>query len=160
MGNSHLEKKYKPKWTVRGRLNLLAGVLIFALAMAIFGEIEIYKGAKFHQYNFLHVKFNHQFNSQVDIFKTGHENISDLRSIVHKVQKQPMDCLEEATFVERFMMKMIGTYPAITLCENDITLGDKILLGLNDYQKHSIAREELIIVLDDGIKGFSEGIKI
>ncbi|MFQ5672771.1 MAG: ATP-binding protein [Nitrospinales bacterium] len=154
MRNNSLKKESVKGWTVQNRLNLLVCILIFASAMAIVGGIQIYKGAKFHQYNFLHVKYNHQFHSEVDAFKAGQENISAIQSVIQKVQKQPLDCLDEATIVERSMMKLIDTDRAITLCENDIALGDRTLADLNNYKKGSITREKLIKILDNAMTGF------
>ena len=144
-------------FTVKTKLNILNVVIIISGVFGVIGAFEIAKGAKLHELNFLHVKYNHVFSKNVDRF--SFDNLDDTEVLarnVRDIRQQPIDCLKVATWFERSFMKLIGTYEAIVLCQKDIELGDKTLINIEQFNNQRIDKEQLETALLDAVAGFDD----
>ncbi len=147
-GNTH---------SVRQQLGWINILFVASAVVGIFGAWEIAKGARLHELNFLHIKYNHILADAVQDFeKTGRTTASDIKEIVHKVREQPAECLNVVGILERGAMRAAGTYEAVRLCHQDIALADKTIAALDAYVYDSISKPEVCAALKAAVQGFSD----
>ena len=142
--------------SIHRRHNIVLIVVAALFATSIFGLLQVAKGARFHQYNFLHVKYNAVFADQlerlVDRAPTGRE-LALIRKEIVDIRAQPEACLAEITLLDRLVMRMIGTEPVIQLCEKDLREADIALERLEQYEQGALTldafRAEMIQARDN-----------
>lgn len=129
---------------------------IVEVSITIFSAFEIAKGARFHQLNFLHLKYVNQLTKSV---KTIEENAPiDLDKIeldILAIKQQPIDCLQEINTLNQIVMKIIDTYQAVTICEADISVADNALISLDRYRQGYLDRQKFLISLNDALYKFN-----
>ncbi len=143
--------------SVRRQLNWINVLLVASALVGILGAWEIAKGARLHELNFLHIKYNHILaDAVVDFERTGNTSASDLKEIVNRVRRQPVACLEVIGPFERVAMRAAGTYDAIVLCEKDVALANQIQAQIDAYNYGEISKAELCVALKAAVQGFSD----
>ncbi|MEM9101692.1 MAG: HAMP domain-containing sensor histidine kinase [Pseudomonadota bacterium] len=127
------------------KLLVIVVLTIIEVSITVWAAFQISKGATFHQLNFLHLKYNNQFMSQVVALENGIEtNFELLVSTVNKIRQQPIDCLKQVGWLDKFIMQLIDTDHALDLCQKDIQDADEALLVLEKYKNNEINKQELI----------------
>lgn len=145
-----------PSLSVATRLNLMCIMICMSGILGVVGAMEITKGAEMHKLNFLHVKYNHQFNDKVTKFRDGLSNdTSAMKRAVSNIKQQPIDCLGIIGIVENLVMTAIGTDEAIRLCEVDLALANQLLNEFSRYEQAKIEKEEFTTILSDAVAGFT-----
>lgn len=141
-------------WSVSGKLNLLAIMILIAGVVGVIGAMGIHKGARLHELNTLHVKYNHEFFNTVLNFQAGADNLGEMRRDIIDVRAQPIGCLDEINTFDELFLEMIGTARAVRLCEEDIALANRTLKAINDYVAGDLSRSELESLLNLAEAGF------
>lgn len=132
-------------------------LIVISGIFGIIGIVEITKGAKLHEFNILHVKFNHLFFDEVLEFQAGKiSSTESMERYLLKIREQPIDCLEIAGWLEQFFMKMAGTYGAIELCHQDLALADRTLDSLHNYHSGLLTAEQLSTTLGQSVIQFRQ----
>lgn len=143
--------------SVRKNLNWINVLFIASAVVGILGAWEIAKGARLHELNFLHIKYNHVLHDAVmDFEQTGDTTPSDLKEIVTKIRQQPTDCLAITGALEKAAMWAAGTYGAIALCHEDIVLADETIESIDSYIYGDISKQEICAALQLAVQGFSD----
>lgn len=120
----------------------------FEISITLFSVFEIIKGAKFHQLNSLHLKYSAVLNEELFELESGLLlNIPLLRTHINNIKQQPVDCLAEVNMLNKMIMKQIGTYHAVEICEKDIQDAKNALAALDLFLIKKIERNELINAL-------------
>jgi signal transduction histidine kinase/ActR/RegA family two-component response regulator len=136
--------------TVSRRLRLMNILIIVAGVLGVFGAWQIAKGAKLHELNFLHEKYNHLFFEAVIDFKNG--DITDTKMLKDNlvlIRRQPEGCLEEIGPFEEVMLTMLGTARALEICVNDINLATETITDIEAFEAGVITKAQLIDKLND-----------
>ena len=142
--------------SVKAKLKLINTIIVIAGVISVVGAFEIAKGAKLHELNFLHVKYNHVFSTNVARFESGFLiDTKTLSANIRDIRQQPIDCLKIATWFERTLMKAIGTYDAIELCHDDLRLGDNILNQVQAYEEKKLTKDQFLTALNTAVSGFT-----
>lgn len=112
-------------------LNLIVAII------TIFGAFQISKGASFHQLNSRHSLFAAKLQNQYEALRFSFNNQSasvdqfrDLIETTQLIRQQPIDCLDRLNPMDQFVMKLIGTAQAITLCVEDLAAADDLISAL------------------------------
>ena len=124
--------------SVRRPLRIIELLFIASAILGVFGAWEIAKGAKLHELNFQHLKYNHDFFASVERFAAAAPEdadaiITDINADLLNIRAQPIGCLEVAGPVERLAMRAIGVYEAIGLCKVDLALADDTIEVVAQY---------------------------
>ena len=91
------------------------------VSITVYSAFEIAKGAKFHQLNFLHLKYTHQLTKSVKKIENDLPiDINTIESDILLIRQQPIDCIEEINPLNYAVMKFINTEKTLTICEKDI----------------------------------------
>jgi signal transduction histidine kinase len=124
---------------------LIILLTVFEISLTLLSVFEISKGAKFHQLNSLHLKYSGQFSERVlSLDKDSFIEVAALQTLILKIRQQPVDCLQSVNFLNKFIMKQIGTYNAVELCVKDIEDADLALLTIAKFANQSLSQEMLI----------------
>ncbi len=141
---------------IRKKLLLIVILTIVEISITIFAAFQISKGATFHQLNSLHLKYNAEFSELVNSVKNGEEfDLNHIEETINLVKDQPVACLEQVNLLDKFIMRQIGTYYALDLCEKDIRDANRALTALNKYDSDGISIDELAAELSEASKQFS-----
>ncbi|MCR9144878.1 MAG: methyl-accepting chemotaxis protein [bacterium] len=133
--------------TIRQKNRIVVGLIILLAATAVFGLLQVAKGARFHQYNFLHLKYNNQLDVALNRYRAGQGSLDAVEETVHLIREQPVACLEEVTFLDKIVLRAIDTYHVVSLCESDIESGDEALRQIAAYRKGAIDGNDLSLAL-------------
>lgn len=91
------------------------------VSITVYSAFEIAKGAKFHQLNFLHLKYTHQLTKSVKKIENDLPiDINTIESEILLIRQQPIDCIEEINPLNYAVMEFINTEKTLTICEKDI----------------------------------------
>lgn len=135
----------------------MAIMIILSGIFGVVGAAEICKCARMHELNSLHLKHNYLFAKQSQRFQQNPlATTGDIRRELQLVRKQPVDCLEMIGWVGRNMTRLLGTYEAVEICEQDIQLADRTLAKLTQYDQGTLERPALIQTLQSAEKGFAK----
>jgi len=146
----HMLKPDNRAKTVSRRLRLMNVLIIVAGVLGVFGAWQIAKGAKLHELNFLHEKYNHLFFEAVIDFENG--EVTDpkmLKENLVLIRRQPEGCLEEIGPFEEVMLTMLGTSRALEICVNDINLATEAIANIEAFEAGAITKPQLIEKLND-----------
>jgi len=136
---------------------LIVILTIFEISLTLWSVFEISNGAKFHQLNFLHLKYATEFSNEVSSLENDSViDISKLEKLIIDVRQQPIECLDSINFVNQFIMKKIGTHRVIDICAKDIKYANYALSVMSEYQEKKLDKEELIFELKSAANIFSE----
>lgn len=146
---------------ISSKLMLIVMLTIFEITLTLFSILEISKGAKFHQLNSLHLKYTVQFSTHISKFEKDQieekeSDIEQLRIAVKNVRQQPIECLDTVDFVNGFIMRQIGTFHAVKICEKDINDANFALSVIDNYAQGSIDRERFIADLKEVSQRFNQ----
>lgn len=120
----------------------------FEISITLFSVFEITKGAKFHQLNSLHLKYSAVLSEELFELESGSLlNIPLLRTHINNIKQQPVECLAEVNMLNKMIMKQIGTYHAVEICEKDIQDADNALAALDLFLIKKIERNDLLNAL-------------
>ncbi len=134
--------------SIARRLMIIVLLTILEVSITIWAAFQISKGATFHQLNSLHLKYNTQFLDQVIDLENGSQpDIEALKATIYLVREQPVECLKQAGWMDKKIMRLIGTYYALELCEKDIADADRALLLLNKFTAEQLSKIELVKTL-------------
>jgi signal transduction histidine kinase len=128
---------------------IIVALTIFEVSLVLFTLFEILQGARFHQLNASHLKYIVSFSEQVRQIQADKPiNTLVLRKTMYDIREQPIECLKQITAVEKFIMRRIGTYNAIELCEKDIADANNGLALIDSYVDERINRKSFVMQLD------------
>lgn len=147
------ERKRKG-FSVSAKLNIVNVLIIVSGVLSIIGAYEVQLGGKLHELNYFHQKYITFLIKSVEEFESDDASLLNVEEYVNHVKQQPIDCLALVGPVEKVMMKMIGTYEAINVCEEDLLIADSLLASIDKYEAGNLEKSILISRLHWGIQGF------
>lgn len=136
--------------SISKRLMVIVLLTLVEVSITVWAAIQISKGATFHQLNSLHLKYNVQFLDQVvalgadPLPEATPEQLSTLERTILDIRQQPVDCLAEAGWIDRQLMRAIDTDQALELCRKDIKDADQALRTLDAYRAGKLWKAELV----------------
>ncbi len=131
------------------KLMVIVILTIFEVSLVLFTLFEILQGAKFHQLNASHLKHIVTFSEHVRQIRFNEPiDLETLRQIIYDIRLQPAECLNRVTQLEKLIMRRIGTYRAIELCEKDIIDANNGLVLIDSYYDGRTDREDFLFQLD------------
>lgn len=133
--------------TIRRKNQIILALIVLLAGTAIFGLLQVAKGARFHQYNFLHLKYNAELDQSLAAYRSGSGSIDSVAEAVRLVREQPIACLREVTMLDRLVLHAIDTYHVVSLCVDDERSGDEALNQIEAYKKGQIDQEALLVAL-------------
>ncbi|MEO0574685.1 MAG: HAMP domain-containing sensor histidine kinase [Pseudomonadota bacterium] len=137
------------------KLSIIVVLTIIEVSITIGAAFEISKGAKFHQLNVLHLKYNAVFSKALVNIRDGAElDPSELTTVVENIRQQPLDCLALVNGLDAFIMKRIKTHYALGVCESDLRVANGALAAIDEYRVNGINRETLLAQLSIAEKDF------
>lgn len=127
------------------KLLIIVCLTVVEVSFTVWAAFEISNGAKFHQLNFLHLKYAEEFSALLNKSENvGFIDVDELEEAILIIKQQPVDCLEQVTFVDKFIMRRIDTYSVIDLCEQDIQVAEDAITSLDRYTDGQISQRQLI----------------
>lgn len=142
--------------TISNKLMLIVLLTIFEISLTLWSVFEISKGAKFHQLNFLHLKYTAEFSSKISSLTIDSViNPAELETIILNIQQQPIDCIDSVNFMNEFIMKQINTYQAVEICVKDIKDTKYALSILSQFKDDKLSKETLIVHLKNSADAFN-----
>jgi len=139
------------------KLLIIVCLTVIEVSITIWTTLEIASGAKLHQLNFLHLKYDLEFSELISGYEKGEEiDIDELTRSVMLIKQQPLDCMAAMNVVNETIMKAIDTYSAVILCEKDIEDADLVLMYMDQYVNNQLDKRSFIDLLKVGSKKFSE----
>ncbi len=122
------------------RIQIVAGAVGILVALGFYANVQITKGATFHKLNYLHYKHSDAVAGLVEEAAARepgrdaaiHDRLADR---IRKVRAQPRACLDLVNFADALVMRLIGTYRALELCEEDVADGDRALAAIAAYRR-------------------------
>ena len=119
--------------------------------------MQVAKGARFHQLNLLHQNAVSRItNLHVKIRETGQLKPEALRYQLEEILSLPIECLTLVTPVDRLVMRLIGTYLAVELCEQEVVTTNTMLAVLDNHQAGYTNRNELTALLATTIDTYND----
>lgn len=144
--------------SIVGRTWMIIGAVVVLGLFSFYANWEITKGAEFHRRNFLHLKYADILTTQVADLPAHAadptEQVKAIHQTVEMIKAQPVACLELLNPVDRLMLHLIGTYQAVTLCQDDLALADQTLAKIADFEGRRASFNEMLKVLQEGEEGF------
>jgi signal transduction histidine kinase len=138
------------------KLMIIVMLTVVEVSITIFSAFEIAKGARFHQLNFLHLKYINQLTKSVKtIKKDAFVDIDRIKLDVLAIKQQPIDCLQEINVLNKMIMEIIGTHQVVTICERDIEVADEVLASIVRYQREDIEYQQFLVGLNDALYKFN-----
>ena len=129
---------------------------VVEVSITIFSAFEIAKGARFHQLNFLHLKYINQLTKSVNSIQEDTPiDLDQIELDILAIKQQPIDCLQEINTLNQIVMKIIETYQAVTICETDINVANDILLSLDNHRRGDLDRKRFLVSLNDALHKFN-----
>ncbi|TDF41754.1 HAMP domain-containing histidine kinase [Alteromonadaceae bacterium M269] len=139
------------------KLLVIVILTLAEISLTLWSVFEISKGAKFHQLNSLHLKYSAVFSEQVDKLNSGYQIDTDmLRHTIEQIRQQPTECLAQVNILNEIIMKQIGTYHALGICEQDIIESNNALAILDKFDNKEIDEESAIVELKNYVLIFNE----
>ena len=140
--------------SIQKRLGLILVITSLFTGLLVVGLFQMAKGARFHYLNALHLKHVLELTEHIEPSVQGLPVVPDLRRMVNDIRQQPVECLQIVNGFDRAVMRLIGTGIAIDLCEQDIAEADRLLAGLNRYERGQMDADTLYAQLRDGCTQF------
>ncbi len=139
--------------TIARRLQAIVAMVAILVAVGLYANIQISKGAEFHHLNYLHLKFAKEVEERV--LRLGEDGLGEgrgisaaeiagLRRAVEDTRAQPVACLEVLNGLDKLIMRLIGTHRAVTICETDIVDADRALATLERYEAGTVPLDVLL----------------
>ncbi|MBD5770103.1 sensor histidine kinase [Marinomonas colpomeniae] len=139
------------------KLILIVILTVTVASVTIFSAFEIAKGAKFHQLNFLHLKYINQLTKSFESIRQGAPiNTNTIKKDILVIRQQPIECLLQANVLNKFIMNIINTSQALTICKKDIMIANTALESISQYENSEITRNEFITGLEHAIYNFNK----
>ena len=140
---------------ISNKLKLIVALTIIEISITVFSALEIAKGGKFHQLNFLHLKYYTEFSERINDINNGYPiNINEIESVLLNVRQQPVECVDEISAINQFLMRAINTIEALDICIKDIEDADKALTSLSKFNNKEINRPQLLSDLSYALAQF------
>ncbi|MFK7896600.1 MAG: putative bifunctional diguanylate cyclase/phosphodiesterase [Myxococcota bacterium] len=133
---------------------ILFATVLFAVS-ALFGLIQVSKGARFHQLNSLHLTDTIALGDLVAESAPDVPPPTVVRALVTQIREQPLECLRLIRPWDEFAMELIGTEQAPILCREDIALANALLADLERYERKDLGVAEMRASLVDATRRFS-----
>ncbi|UTW56055.1 ATP-binding protein [Kordiimonas sp. SCSIO 12610] len=142
---------------VSRQLSWMNALIIVAGLLGVFGALQISKGARLHELNFLHEKYNHLFFENVLAFKMGDFNDTNtLKQDLILIREQPEGCLDEINAFDEIVLKLIGTDQALQICRDDMAVATDTIAKIEQFELGNINRPALIAILERSVASFRE----
>jgi signal transduction histidine kinase len=117
---------------------------LIEVSITLWAVFQISKGVTFHQLNLLHLKYNYEFSELVMDTQQGKPvNANALIEAIQRIRQQPIDCLAEVNFVDKFMMRHIGTAFALDICERDLDTANSAITTVHNYMEGIYTQAQL-----------------
>ena len=143
------------------KLMLIVILTAAEVSITIYSAFEIAKGAKFHQLNFLHLKYAQQLTKSVNKIENDIPiDINTIESDILLIRQQPIECIEQINPLNLAIMKAINTDHMLTICLNDIKIADKALLSVDQYKKGELSRDDFLLNLNVSLNGFNKSSEL
>ncbi len=136
---------------------VIVALTVAEISLTLWSVFEISKGAKFHQLNSRHLKYSAIFSEQVDKLNAGYAiDAGMLRHTIEQIKQQPIECLEQVNFLNKIIMRQIGTIHALDICLQDIEDSNNALNLVDRFEKGNVNDEMLVSELKDFVHIFNE----
>ncbi|CAM2779569.1 sensor histidine kinase [Pseudoalteromonas distincta] len=143
------------------KLMLIVILTAAEVSITIYSAFEIAKGAKFHQLNFLHLKYAQQLTKSVNKIENDIPiDINTIESDILLIRQLPIECIDEINPLNLAIMKAINTDHMLTICQNDIKIADKALLSVDQYKKGELSRDDFLLNLNVSLNGFNKSSEL
>lgn len=142
--------------TIRKQLLLIFSATLLFAVCALFGLVQVTKGARFHQLNMLHLKHVVELRDLILEYPGESPPSDQIRKIVHDIRRQPAECLELIRPWDRLAMRAIRTDLAIALCRDDLDLADEVLAALDQYEQDLIPLEDMRMFFTTAMYRFND----
>ena len=143
------------------KLMLIVILTAAEVSITIYSAFEIAKGAKFHQLNFLHLKYAQQLTKSVNKIENDIPiDINTIESDILLIRQLPIECIDEINPLNLAIMKAINTDHMLTICLNDIKIADKALLSVDQYKKGELSRDDFLLNLNVSLNGFNKSSEL
>jgi diguanylate cyclase (GGDEF)-like protein len=134
--------------------------LIFSIVM-VWSFFTLNHSNYFHQLNIRHFKYTNELNAlmSVPIIKFSTESplkTNDIRKSLLQIKQQPIECLDNISSMDRFLMTIIKTDTIIAICKNDLITANQALEALTLYENGSLDDERLQKQLMTTLNEFSQ----
>lgn len=139
----------------RQLLSILVATLLFA-GCALFGLVQVEKGARFHQLNLRHLKYVMELSELLANHGEALPPVHSVRSVVLEIRQQPVECLKLIRPWDEWVMRAIETDVAIALCHDDIELADAVLASLDATERAQIEPAEMRARVVEAIHQFDD----
>lgn len=141
---------------IRLRIFSIMVLLLLVLLVLGFSLFQVNKGTQLHELNSLHLK---HVSTLTQYVMAPHpftdDEIDQLIDIVRLVQQQPLDCLTVINSLDRWLMRVTGTYEAINICQRDVDQGQQTLAMLAAYRKAEVSDAAIRLELENATSNFS-----
>ena len=121
--------------TVKNRLTLMNIVIAFTSVIGVLSILELSKGVHLHELNLAHyeygTKLERQLESSVLVTKA---DLDSIRKTIKLIREQPVGCLKHHDMVIELGTKLLGTYRAFKICEDDIVTADRALHIIDEME--------------------------
>lgn len=141
-------------WPVAKRLKLLNVLIVIAAVFGLISTLEIQKGNRLNELNFLHTKYTHELLSILHMGDGVKANPIVLRAVVQRIRAQPQACLNISGTMERLVLRLIGSFEAVRLCREDVAIADNALEAIDRHIEGEINDRELHTVLSVAAREF------
>lgn len=139
------------------KLLIIVTLTVAEISLTLWSVFEISKGATFHQLNSRHLKYSAIFSEQVDKLSSGYPVDADmLRHTIKQIEQQPTECLNQVNFLNKIVMRQIGTLHALDICQKDIDDSKKAMRLIDDYDNGLINDDLLVSELREFVHIFNE----
>lgn len=137
------------------KLTLIVALTILEISITVFSALEIAKGAKFHQLNFLHLKHYTHFSELLHNIESGHPIVThEIKSAISNIRQQPIECIEQINAINKVVMRAINTLYALDICIKDIKDADNALTALSKFNNNQINETQILADLTYALKQF------
>ena len=139
------------------KLMFIVLLTIVEVSITVFSAFEIAKGSRFHQLNFLHLKYINQLTASVKKIEDNIPiDINSIASDIVLIKQQPIDCLQEINVLNKYIMKLIGTNQLLTICEKDLEIAKAALIFTEEYKKGTLERDDFVKIIHYALYEFNQ----
>ena len=137
------------------KLQLIVALTIIEISITVFSALEIAKGAKFHQLNFLHLRYYTEFSTLLQDINNGRPIVTnEIERAISNVKQQPIECVDQVSTINKFVMQAIDTIDALYICIKDIEDAEKALMSLSKFDNQKISKSQLLLDLTYALNQF------
>jgi len=142
------------RFSVSMKLNIVTVLVIISSILSIIGAYELQMGGKMHKLNYFHQKYVTQLVTTVKAFETDSTSVNKVRKDIILVREQPTQCVALVGDFELFMMQLIGTRSAVTVCQDDIIIANNLLHKIEKFENKELDKKTMTNLLNQGINAF------